>query len=160
MAKSIEQRVQELEDRDEIKELTARYCWHVAHGEGEAVANLFTDDGVLDVTDADFKAVRGREALLKFYRASVREPEVALPFIQNHIIELSGDEAAGLVRSKHASRGAARASRRRDTTKTSIGASAVAGVSPSANCFFITSSRSSRVGLRLRGRAGRFRRHP
>ena len=46
MAKSIEQRVQELEDRDEIKELTARYCWHVAHGEGEAVANLFTDDGV------------------------------------------------------------------------------------------------------------------
>ena len=95
MAKSIEQRVWELEDRDEIKELTARYCWHVAHGEGEAAANLFTDDGVLDVRYADFKPVRGREALLKFYRASVREPEVALPFIQNHIIELSGDEARG-----------------------------------------------------------------
>ena len=95
MAKSIEQRIQELEDRDEIKELTARYCWHVARGEGEAVANLFTDDGVLDVQDAEFKAVRGRESLLKFYRASVREPEVALPFIQNHIIELNGDEARG-----------------------------------------------------------------
>ena len=95
MAKSIEQRVQELEDRDEIKELTARYCWHVAHGEGEAVANLFADDGVLDVTGGDFKAVRGREAILKFYRASVREPEVALPFIQNHIIVLNGDEAHG-----------------------------------------------------------------
>jgi ketosteroid isomerase-like protein len=96
MAKSIEQRVQELEDRDQIKELTARYCWHVAHGEGEAVANLFTDDGVLDVRDSEFKAVRGRDALLKFYRASVREPDVALPFIQNHIIELSGgDDAHG-----------------------------------------------------------------
>jgi ketosteroid isomerase-like protein len=95
MPKSIEQRVQELEDRDEIKELTARYCWHVAHGEGEAVANLFTDDGVLDVQDADFKPVRGREALLKFYKRSVREPEVAIPFIQNHIIEVSGDEARG-----------------------------------------------------------------
>jgi uncharacterized protein (TIGR02246 family) len=95
MAKTIEQRVQELEDRDEIKELTARYCWHVAHGEGEAVASLFADDGVLDVSDADFKPVRGREALLKFYRASVREPEVAIPFIQNHIIEVTGDEAHG-----------------------------------------------------------------
>ena len=95
MPKSIEQRVRELEDRDEIKELTARYCWHIAHGEGEAAANLFTDDGVLDMTDADFKPVRGREAILKFYRASVREPEVALPFIHNHIIELSGDDARG-----------------------------------------------------------------
>lgn len=95
MAKSIEQRVQELEDRDEIKELTARYCWHVAHGEGEAVANLFTDDGVLDVTDSGRSPVRGREALLKFYRTSASEPEVAIPFIQNHIIEVSGDEAHG-----------------------------------------------------------------
>ena len=95
MADSIEQRVRVLEDREEIKELTARYCWHVTHGEGEAVANLFTDDGVLDVTGGDFKAVRGREALLKFYRASVREKEVAIPFIQNHIIVVDGDEAHG-----------------------------------------------------------------
>ncbi len=95
MAKSLEERVQELADREEIKELTARYCWHVAHGEGEAVARLFTDDGVLEVANADFKPVRGGEALLKFYRASVREPEVAIPFIQNHIIEVNGDNAKG-----------------------------------------------------------------
>ena len=88
MAKSMEQRVQELEDRDEIKELTARYCWHVAHGEGEAVANLFTDDGVLDVQDADFKAVRGREALLKFYRASVREPIPAFDRLRSSVFNL------------------------------------------------------------------------
>ncbi|HEY6394057.1 MAG TPA: nuclear transport factor 2 family protein [Candidatus Binataceae bacterium] len=95
MEKSIEQRVQELADREEIRELTARYCWHVARGEGEAVAMLFADDGVLDVTNADFKPVRGRDALLKFYRASVREPEVAIPFIHNHIIEVNGDDAKG-----------------------------------------------------------------
>jgi uncharacterized protein (TIGR02246 family) len=95
MAKSTEQRIQELEDKDEIRELTARYCWHVSRGEGEAVANLFTDDGTLDVTGGDFKPVHGREALLKFYRASVREPEAAIPFIQNHIIEIRGDEAHG-----------------------------------------------------------------
>ena len=95
MAKPLEQRIQELEDRDQIKELTARYCWHVAHGEGEAVAGLFTDDGVLEVTDGNSKPVRGGDALLKFYRDSVNQPELAIPFIQNHIIEVHGDEAEG-----------------------------------------------------------------
>src|SRR5271170_4470941 len=144
MAKSIEQRVQELEDRDEIKELTARYCWHVAHGEGEAVADLFTDDGVLDVNDAEFEAVRGREALLKFYRASVREPEAALPFIQNHIIELNGDEAHGTCAIE------ARFARK--------GASVGDGASSSAKYFSITWYRSSRDGPRRRVRAAKFRR--
>ncbi len=95
MAKSLEQRIQELEDRDQIKELTARYCWHVARGEGEAVAALFTDDGALEVNDGSFRPVRGGEALLKFYRSAVNQPELAIPFIQNHIIEVHGDEARG-----------------------------------------------------------------
>lgn len=96
MAKSLEQRMQELEDRDEIKELTARYCWHVAHGEGEAVAQLFTDDGVLEVTDGSLKPVRGKEDLLHFYRTSVNQPQLAIPFIQNHIIEIKdADNAEG-----------------------------------------------------------------
>jgi len=95
MAKLIEQRVQELSDREEIKELTARYCWHVAHGEGEQVALLFAGDGVLATSDANFKPVRGQEELLKFYRNAVREPELAVPFIHNHIIEINGDEAHG-----------------------------------------------------------------
>ncbi len=95
MAKSLEQRIQELEDRDQIKELTARYCWHVARGEGEAVAGLFTDDGALEVSDGSFRPVRGGEALLKFYRSAVNQPEIAIPFIQNHIIEVHGDEARG-----------------------------------------------------------------
>lgn len=94
MSKPIEQRVQELADREEIKELTAKYCWHVARGEGEEIARLFTDDGLLDVKDQNFKPVRG-EDLRKFYRNSVREPELAVPFIHNHIIELNGDEARG-----------------------------------------------------------------
>src|SRR5579862_4210057 len=93
MNKSIEQRVQELADREEIKELTAKYCWHVARGEGEAVARLFTSDGVLD--GPDFKPVRGMDDLLKFYGAGVRVPANAVPFIHNHIIELNGDQAQG-----------------------------------------------------------------
>ena len=55
MAKSLEQKVQELADREEIKELTASYCWHVQHSEGEAIARLFTDDGVLEGTQPGIK---------------------------------------------------------------------------------------------------------
>jgi hypothetical protein len=94
MAKSLEQKVQELADREEIKELTARYCWHVQHSEGESIARLFTDDGVLEGTQPGFNAVRGMDALLKFYGA-ITPAESPVPFIHNHIIEIDGDNAQG-----------------------------------------------------------------
>ena len=92
MAKSLEQKVQELADREEIKELTARYCWHVQHSEGEAIARLFTDDGVLEAPGN--KPVRGMDSLLKFYGA-ITPAESPVPFIHNHIIEIDGDNAEG-----------------------------------------------------------------
>jgi ketosteroid isomerase-like protein len=92
MAKSLEQKVQELADREEIKELTARYCWHVQHSEGEAIARLFTDDGLLDAPGN--KPVSGMDALLKFYGA-ITPAESPVPFIHNHIIEIDGDNAQG-----------------------------------------------------------------
>jgi SnoaL-like domain len=97
MAKPVEQMVRELADREEIKELTARYCWHVQRGEGEAVARLFTRDGILDMQGGALgsRAVRGADDLLKFYRDSVNQPAMAVPFIHNHIIEISGDDAHG-----------------------------------------------------------------
>jgi hypothetical protein len=95
MAQSLEQRVQELADRDEIKELTARYCWHVAQGEGELIVDLFTADGVLDASRAELPLVKGRDELKNFYVRSVREPAMAIPFIHNHIIQIKGDTASG-----------------------------------------------------------------
>ena len=94
MDKTIEQQVRDLAAREEIKELTARYCLHVVRGEGEAVVQLFTEDGVFDGTNAGINVARGRQALLEFYKA-VREPEQAIPFIHNHIIEVDGDLASG-----------------------------------------------------------------
>jgi hypothetical protein len=93
MAKSLEQKVQELQDRDEIRELTAKYCWHVQHSEGEKIAHLFTDDGALIGSNSDFKPVRGMDALVKFYRA-ITPAEAPVPFIHNHIIEIDGDNDA------------------------------------------------------------------
>jgi uncharacterized protein (TIGR02246 family) len=92
----LEQQVQALTDREEIKELTARYAHGVARGEGAKVAELFTDDGVfinrLNPNDPP-TVVRGREALQKFY-TNIRR-NTALPCIHNHLITLAGDEATG-----------------------------------------------------------------
>jgi len=93
--KTLEQQVQELADREELKELTAHYAHGVARGEGAKVAELFTDDGVFinDLPDTAPTVVRGREALNKFYGAIKRN--TALPCIHNHLITLAGDEATG-----------------------------------------------------------------
>lgn len=93
--KTLEQQVQELADREELKELTAHYAHGVARGEGAKVAELFTDDGVFinDLPDTAPAVVRGREALNKFYGAIKRN--TALPCIHNHLITLAGDEATG-----------------------------------------------------------------
>ncbi|MGE0823365.1 MAG: nuclear transport factor 2 family protein [Candidatus Binatia bacterium] len=95
MAKTLEQQVQELADREEIKELTAQYAHGVARGEGAKVADLFTDDGVFlnQFPNAPQTVVRGREALQKFYGNITRN--TALPCIHNHLITLTGDEATG-----------------------------------------------------------------
>jgi ketosteroid isomerase-like protein len=93
--KTLEQQVQELADREELKELTAHYAHGVARGEGAKVAALFTDDGVFinDLPDTAPTVVRGREALNKFYGAIKRN--TALPCIHNHLITLAVDEATG-----------------------------------------------------------------
>ena len=93
--KTLEQQIRELTDREEIKELTARYAHGVARGEGAKVAELFTDDGVFinEIPGAPQTVVRGREALQKFYGNIKRN--VALPCIHNHLISLAGDEATG-----------------------------------------------------------------
>ena len=94
--KTLEQQVQELTDREEIKELTARYAHGVARGEGKAVAALFTDDGVFinsfNQNDPP-TVVRGRQELDKFYGAIKRN--TALPCIHNHLITLESDRATG-----------------------------------------------------------------
>jgi ketosteroid isomerase-like protein len=90
-----EERLHRLEAIIEIKELTARYCWHVSRKEGEAVVDLFTSDGVLDGSSAGMGVIRGCDDLRAFYKQAVTEAEESLPFIHNHIIEVSGDAASG-----------------------------------------------------------------
>jgi hypothetical protein len=82
--KTLEQQVREIADREEIKELTAKYAHWVALGEGAKVAQLFTDDGVFINEIMGEKPninVHGRKELDEFYPSLKRG--MALPCIHN-----------------------------------------------------------------------------
>lgn len=88
---SLEERVRALEDREEIRELTARYCHCVAAAEASGIVELFCDDGSFTMGQ---RTVKGHAELEKFYTAIAGQPP--LPFIQNHVIdELGVVEARG-----------------------------------------------------------------
>lgn len=62
-ARTLEERVQELEDRAAIGELIARYGFRIDDRDIDAVADLFTEDATLRSSDGTQNAV-GRDAVL------------------------------------------------------------------------------------------------
>lgn len=87
-----------LKDREEIKEVLARYAHGIALGDGISVAELFTEDAVFStcfVNGVDApelpKTLRGRSEIDAFYKSL--SPHEALPCVHNHIIDLAGDRA-------------------------------------------------------------------
>ncbi len=93
--KTAAQTLRELADREELRELTARYAHRIAHG--VSCADLFTDDGAF-ITHTPGKPVndrRGRETLDRVYGEIAKNPGRTLPMIHNYIFAISGDEATG-----------------------------------------------------------------
>jgi len=95
--KTLAQKVQELADREEIRELVARYAHRVAHG--VSLADLFTDDGAFIVRMPGRPAMetRGRAALDRQFAtiAAVAAQHPTLPMIHNYLLQISGNEATG-----------------------------------------------------------------
>lgn len=97
MAKTLEERIQRLEDIQEIANLKGRYLntadggWDRLSHDGDACAELLTEDCVWD--GQAYNAAHGREAL----RAAFRQFRENLPFayhvIANPIIEVDADHA-------------------------------------------------------------------
>ena len=94
--KTMAQRVQELIDREEYRELTATYALRVAHR--VSTADLFTDDGVFTVERPGRPTTYSggsREALTEMGAATtMRDPP--LPQIHNYLIKVDGDHALAI----------------------------------------------------------------
>jgi uncharacterized protein (TIGR02246 family) len=100
MTKSLEERIKILEDQQEILKLKARYVnindggWKgPTHTDPQAVAELFTEDGVWDGLPSSPYAA-GREEIRKLFEAFGAVPFV-VHYVTNPVIEVDGDSATG-----------------------------------------------------------------
>lgn len=87
---SLEDRIAAIEAKDEIRELTARYCHGVVDGDVEAIVDLFCADGTFRMRNSGFT---GHDELRGMYTGGVGA-KTHKPFIQNHVIELTGPDTA------------------------------------------------------------------
>ncbi len=104
-------RLQLLLDKDELRELVTLYAHRIVAGDWRGIAELFTEDGVLDYSDvvtfarparataaqraagSDLVFV-GREAIAGFLPAVGRLEVKA--FFTNHLVRVTGDDAVGI----------------------------------------------------------------
>lgn len=90
MAKSIDQIVTELVDREAIRDLPQRYCDCVWRNDVEGIANLFTEDGSFSIAARNSEnTTTGRANLLKMYKDGLASL-TPRPYIHNHVVELKG----------------------------------------------------------------------
>jgi uncharacterized protein (TIGR02246 family) len=83
-----------LEEKDAIRELIAEYCFRIDAADYERWAELFTEDGVFEVTGM-FRH-EGRAAILGFTKMIPLNAKGMPPFKHctlNHVIEVDGDRA-------------------------------------------------------------------
>jgi hypothetical protein len=104
--KELEAKVQELYDREAIRDLRYRYHEYVNEGKFADIASLFTEDGVLDFGHLGKAA--GRAELNAFFgnlpagqspqassQTTPRGISFVKQFIHNHVIHLQGDRGSG-----------------------------------------------------------------
>jgi hypothetical protein len=87
------ERVQELADREEIRELIARYAQRVYRR--QSTADMFTEDGVMTIRMPGYPVneTRGMENLEALFAGAIARPAMNMPAVHNVVIAVAGDEA-------------------------------------------------------------------
>ena len=83
----------ELADLEGIRDLARRYAHYVWQNDVDAVVNIFAEDGEMD--PGTRPPIRGRAALLAGFREMLGVGSTFLPFVQQHVVSLTGDTATG-----------------------------------------------------------------
>lgn len=91
---ALQARVQELENKEEIRNLRYRYHQCVNDSQFDRVADLFTEDAVVEIGYL-FRSV-GREKIATSFKAMQNDLNFLKQFIHNHIVDVNGDEATGV----------------------------------------------------------------
>jgi len=92
---TLEQRIAEIEAREAIRELRARYGWYAARGQAAGIAGLFAPDGIFEFsTPAGRHRLVGRAAISAALSQLVT-PVAVIPLLHNHTVTVRGDEAWG-----------------------------------------------------------------
>ena len=91
MAKTTEHLVEEILDREAIRDLSARYCHYVWTNDVEGMLSIFTADGMLSIQEDDrgARVTKGADALRQFY-TRLDTSNRPRPYVHNNIIELQG----------------------------------------------------------------------
>ena len=84
--------MQAVADREAIRDLASRYAHCVWQKDVEGIVALFTEDGVMDTGEG--RPIEGHAAIRKVY-GRIFELNDLMPYVHNHVIDLTGDTAAG-----------------------------------------------------------------
>ncbi|PCI44553.1 MAG: hypothetical protein COB51_10015 [Moraxellaceae bacterium] len=90
MSINTETLIQQLLDREAIRDLPNLYCHHVWQQDIPGIVDLFTEDGWINMGK---RPVKGHPALLKLYNKALNNL-TPRPFIHNHVITLESNEKA------------------------------------------------------------------
>lgn len=94
MTRSLESRIQRLEDIEAIKQLKARYCALCDDGyDADQLADLFTEDAIWH--GGSLGVAKGREKIRKFFQNTPAVMPFAVHMVMNPEIEVDGDTATG-----------------------------------------------------------------
>jgi len=80
--------------REHMKELRARYCWHVCRGDYRRIVELYTPDGIFEFEQNGKRhALKGTEALLEGLKTRIVRGQI-FPNVHNHTIVMRGPTEA------------------------------------------------------------------
>lgn len=98
MTRTLEERVQELEDERELRDLLARYSFNADLGRTKEYSELYTEDGAIDLRDMGLERYEGPESILKDFISAPAAADVAGRSFHHAaptVFHIDGDDATG-----------------------------------------------------------------